>query len=113
VALSLSTEVETEVFHIVQEALANIERHSRARHAWISLEGGPVGFELRVEDDGIGPRPADEQCDEGSHFGIGIMGERALRMGGELSVEARPGGGTRVRLAWNTATPAAVGAGHD
>jgi len=112
-ALSLSTEVETEVFHIVQEALANIERHSRAQHAWISLEGGPVGFELRVEDDGIGPRPADEQCDEGSHFGIGIMSERAVRMGGELSVEARPGGGTRVRLAWNTSTPAAAGAGHD
>ncbi len=112
-ALSLSTEVETEVFHIVQEALANIERHSRAQHAWISLEGGPVGFELRVEDDGIGPRPADEQCDEGSHFGIGIMSERAVRMGGELSVEARPGGGTRVRLAWNTSTPAAAGTGHD
>ena len=81
--------------------------------AWISLEGGPVGFELRVEDDGIGPRPADEQCDEGSHFGIGIMSERAVRMGGELSVEARPGGGTRVRLAWNTSTPAAAGTGHD
>ena len=97
--LSLSTEVETEVFHIVQEALANIERHSRARHAWLSIEGGPIGFELRIEDDGIGPRTSDEQCDEGSHFGIGIMSERAHRMGGELSVLPRRGGGTLVRLA--------------
>lgn len=99
--LSLSDEVQTEVFHIVQEALANIERHSQARHAWLTIEGGPVGFELRVDDDGVGPRPADEQCDEGSHFGIGIMSERAQRVGGEFSIGRRPGGGTRVRLAWN------------
>jgi len=99
--LSLSSEVQTEVFHIVQEALANIERHSQARHAWVTIEGGPVGFELLVDDDGIGPRPADEQCDEGSHFGIGIMSERAQRLRGEFSIGARPGGGTRVRLAWN------------
>lgn len=101
--LSLSTEAQTEVFHIVQEALANIERHAQARHAWVVVEGGPVGFELRVDDDGVGPRPADEQCDEGSHFGIGIMTERAQRLRGELSIGARPGGGTRVRLAWNVA----------
>jgi two-component system nitrate/nitrite sensor histidine kinase NarX len=97
-ALSLSTEVETEVFHIVQEALANIERHSRARHAWLSIDGTAFGFELRIEDDGIGPVASDEQCDEGSHFGIGIMSERAHRMGGELTIVQRPGGGTRVRL---------------
>lgn len=100
--LSLSGEVQTEVFHIVQEALNNIERHSRARHAWLTIEGGPVGFELRVEDDGVGPRPSDEQCDEGSHFGIGIMSERAQRLHGEFTIGPRPGGGTRVRLAWNS-----------
>ncbi|MCW5665914.1 MAG: GAF domain-containing protein [Piscinibacter sp.] len=105
--LSLSEEAQTEVFHIVQEALANIERHSQARHAWLSIAGGPVGFELRVEDDGVGPRPADEQCDEGSHFGIGIMGERAQRVGGEFTIGPRPGGGTRVRLAWNAGAGAA------
>lgn len=99
--LSLSSEVQTEVFRIVQEALANIERHSQARHAWLTIEGGPVGFELRVDDDGIGPRPADEQCDEGSHFGIGIMSERAQRVRGDFTIGPRPGGGTRVRLAWH------------
>lgn len=97
-ALSLSTSVETEVFHIVQEALANVERHSRARHAWLTVAAQAVGFELRIEDDGIGPATGDEQCDEGSHFGIGIMSERAHRLGGELSVGPRAGGGTLVRL---------------
>jgi two-component system nitrate/nitrite sensor histidine kinase NarX len=104
--LNLSTEVETEVFHIVQEALANIERHSQAQHAWLTIDGGPIGFELRVEDDGVGPRVGDEQCDEGSHFGIGIMGERAHRMGGELAVLPRVGGGTQVRLACHAPAPA-------
>lgn len=99
--LSLSDEVQTEVFHIVQEALANIERHSQARHAWLALDGGPVGFEVRIDDDGVGPRPADEQCDEGSHFGIGIMIERAQRVRGEFTIGARTGGGTCVRFAWN------------
>jgi two-component system nitrate/nitrite sensor histidine kinase NarX len=100
----LSDEVQTEVFHIVQEALANVERHSGARHAWLTIDGGPAGFELRVDDDGVGPRPAgDEPCGEAAHFGIGIMSERAQRVRAEFSVGARPGGGTRVRLAWSAA----------
>jgi two-component system, NarL family, nitrate/nitrite sensor histidine kinase NarX len=94
----MSSEVETDAFHIAQEALANIERHSRARHAWLSAESDARSFELRIEDDGIGPLASDEQCDESSHFGIGIMSERAHRMGGELSVTRRAGGGTLVRL---------------
>jgi two-component system nitrate/nitrite sensor histidine kinase NarX len=109
--LPLSTAVETDVFHIVHEALANIERHSRARHAWLSVGRSDHLVEFRIEDDGIGPSAAgDEQCDDASHFGIGIMSERAHRLGGELSVEARPGGGTRVRLSCPAAaaTPEAL-----
>ncbi len=103
--LRLPAELESDVFHIAQEALANVERHSGARHAWLTVEPTPAGVELLVEDDGSGPgRPADEAA----HYGIGIMSERALRLGGELSVAPRPGGGTRVRLAF----PAATGSGH-
>lgn len=98
---SLSADAETEVFLIVQEALANIERHSFARHAWISVESSPDGgLEVCIEDDGIGPRAADEQCDDDAgHFGLSIMRERAHRMGGVLAVGRREGGGTRVSLA--------------
>jgi two-component system, NarL family, nitrate/nitrite sensor histidine kinase NarX len=39
--------------------------------------------------------------DPSSHFGIGIMSERAQRLRGDFTIGARPGGGTRVRLAWN------------
>jgi two-component system nitrate/nitrite sensor histidine kinase NarX len=97
--LKLPAGDESEVFHIVQEALANIERHSGARHAWLTVEPTLAGVELRVDDDGNGPTPRVAAGDGGSHYGIGIMCERAQRIGGELSVAPRPGGGTRVRLA--------------
>ncbi|MEO8081538.1 MAG: GAF domain-containing protein [Caldimonas sp.] len=95
--LRMTIEVETEVFHIVQEALANIERHSHAGRAWLSVERAGDGVEIRVEDDGIGPAK-DERCDEAAHFGIGIMGERAARLGGELTITERAARGTLVRL---------------
>lgn len=101
--LTLPAAVESDVLHIAQEALANIERHSLARHAWFTFETTPAGFEIRIEDDGIGPAANDEQCDDGSHFGIGIMSERAHRLGGELTVAPRPAGGTLVKLAFPAA----------
>lgn len=101
--LKLSTAVEADLLHIAQEALVNIERHSRARHAWLTFETAPGGFEIRIEDDGVGPAAADEQCDDGSHFGMGIMSERAHRLGGELTVNVRAAGGTAVRLAFPAA----------
>jgi len=100
----LPAEIETDIFHIAQEALANIEKHSAARHTWFTFDTAPGGFEIRIEDDGVGPATNDEQTDDGSHFGLGIMSERAQRLGGELTVAPRPAGGTRVRLAF-PATP--------
>lgn len=104
VGLKLPAEVETDIFHIAQEALANIEKHSAARRTWFTFDTAPGGFEIRIEDDGVGPATNDEQTDDGSHFGLGIMSERAQRLGGELTVAARPAGGTRVRLAFPAAS---------
>ena len=101
--LKLPADVETDIFHIAQEALANIEKHSAARRSWFTFDTAPGGFEIRIEDDGVGPATNDEQTDDGSHFGLGIMSERAQRLGGELTVGARPAGGTRVRLAFPAA----------
>jgi len=86
---------EVEVHHVVQEALANIVRHARARRASMALDRAPGGYEIVIDDDGVGPAGA---VDRPGHFGIEIMRERALRLGGEVSIGPAPGGGTRVRL---------------
>jgi two-component system nitrate/nitrite sensor histidine kinase NarX len=96
--LHLSEAEETDLFRIVQEALANVERHSGARHAWLNVEPTLAGVEVRIEDDGVGQASGDA-CATGGHHGVEIMSERAHRLGGELTVGPRTGGGTQVRLA--------------
>jgi len=102
-ALELSTEQEAQAFHVVQEALANVAQHARARHVWLSVDARDGVVEIVVEDDGTGPRAAADApgvLAGPTHHGLMIMGERARRLGGELEIERRPGGGTRVRLAF-------------
>jgi two-component system, NarL family, nitrate/nitrite sensor histidine kinase NarX len=100
--LALSPEGESQVFHVVQEALNNIARHAAARQAWLHMGRGGDGLvEIVVDDDGAG-LPAASPCG-GAHYGMDIMRERARRIEGTLEVGARPGGGTRVRLVFPAA----------
>src|SRR5829696_4471889 len=82
-----------EVVRVVQEALANVRRHSGARHAVVTL--GMVDDEVlvEIEDDGRGFGPE-------TSYGMGLTGmrERVLVLGGELGVEGREGVGTRMFL---------------
>lgn len=95
--LRLSAGQESQVFLIVQEALANIAKHARAQHAWLHIGQQDEQVVVRVEDDGAGPpEPAD--AESLSHFGMDIMRQRATRLGGGVHVEARAGGGTCMRL---------------
>src|SRR5215218_5063476 len=89
--ISLSGPVGIEIVRIVQEALANVRRHSGAGRATVTL--GIVDDEawVEVEDDGRGFDPGEDP-------GMGITGmrERTLALGGTLEVESEMG--TRVRL---------------
>jgi two-component system nitrate/nitrite sensor histidine kinase NarX len=106
--LRLEPELETQVFHIVQEALSNVARHASAEHARLHIGAGASGaVEIVVEDDGAGLPPGAAQG--GGHYGLEIMVERARRIGGTLEVGARPGGGTCVRLAFPGPAPEARG----
>ncbi len=91
-------EWEVHVQRIVQEALANIRKHSGAENVRVLLSMDAGCYRVLVEDDGEGfvgyadPQKLDE------HFGLSIMQERADMVGGELRVESEPGEGTRILL---------------
>src|SRR5215217_487598 len=82
-----------EVARVVQEALANVRRHSDARHAVVTLGMVDDDVLVEIEDDGRGFGPD-------TSYGMGLTGmrERVLVLGGELEVEGREGVGTRVLL---------------
>jgi two-component system, NarL family, sensor histidine kinase UhpB len=91
---ALSPDVELVVYRIAQEGLTNALRHSGARSATVSLTVDAEALRLGVFDDGRG-MPAELP---GRTAGIAGMRERALLVGGHLSIESRPGQGTEVRL---------------
>lgn len=104
--LNLSDQQEVQVFHIVQEALANIAKHSMARHAVLAIDKTPQALEFLIEDDGLGLAAPSvstilttaQGSEPTAHFGLEIMQGRAQRLGGSLDVGRNDGGGTRVRL---------------
>ena len=96
--LSLTPLQESQIFHIVKEALSNIGKHSNARNARILLNGASKGvYSLLIEDDGEGMAPVSVAL-PGEHIGLSVMRERAERLPGELLIESEPGEGTRIVL---------------
>ena len=95
--LNLTPDQEVQVFHIVQEALANIGKHSHAMHVKVGMELHLGNYRVTVEDNGIGLK-ASKDSGPGMHLGMNIMRERAQRLGGEISFENRVGVGMRVIL---------------
>jgi signal transduction histidine kinase len=83
-----------ELYHVAREALNNILKHAGARHVWGALPLGPDEAALEVKDDGKGFDLDTGRASGG--FGLAGMVERARRIGGRLSVESSPGGGTKV-----------------
>ncbi len=107
--LSLTPIQESQIFHIVKEALSNIRKHSHARNARILLNGDGRGlYSLLIEDDGEGMMPVSEAL-PGEHIGLSVMRERAERLPGEIAIESDPGEGTRIVLTFPV-TPAKTAA---
>lgn len=93
----LADETETHLFRIVQEALTNVARHSRATRVQIHLWQEGQRIRLMLGDNGRGIEKRDgEQAG-----GMGMIGmrARARSAGGELAIQTRPGDGVVVE-AW-------------
>jgi two-component system, NarL family, sensor histidine kinase DevS len=87
-------------YYIAADALGNVARHARARHASLRFYEDEGVIVLEVSDDGVG---FDYESATSGH-GLGNMRERAFAVGGTLRVESRPGHGARVRLELPTKT---------
>ncbi len=97
----LSSDVETTLYRIAQEALTNIAKHSRATHVEVILERRGHAVVLIIEDNGIGfdADGGSEPPDDGSRsFGLLGMQERAALIGATLTIESTVGQGTTVLL---------------
>jgi two-component system sensor histidine kinase UhpB len=92
---TLPPELDLAIFRIAQESLTNVARHAGARNVSLDLALERTTLTLRVRDDGRGIT-AEEAA--GRSMGLGGMHERALLVGGTLSVAQCAEGGTEVRL---------------
>ncbi|GEM82909.1 sensor histidine kinase [Meiothermus hypogaeus] len=85
----LHPELEVGLLRIAQEALNNIRKHSKARHANLTLSYLDDMVLMDVQDDGVGLQPPIS-----GSFGLRSMRERVEALGGHMTVESEPGQGT-------------------
>lgn len=88
----LPLETEEALYRIMQEALANVARHSSAERAFIKLQQHDGEVQLSVRDDGLG----FEKDLSSSGLGLFSMQERAEAIGGFTRITSQPGAGTEV-----------------
>ena len=98
--LHLSPSAEVQLFRIIQEALCNVRKHASARLVRLNLASDSHRVRLTIEDDGKGFEPDEiaPLSKRTDHFGLEIMRERTLKIGGILELISRPGGGTTLAV---------------
>jgi len=87
--------IEDGLYRIAQEGLHNAMKHAGAQRATVLLDEADGELRLEVSDDGVG---FDEGAVASENLGIAGMRARAGLIGGLLSIGAREGGGTSVRV---------------
>jgi NarL family two-component system sensor histidine kinase LiaS len=88
----LPLDTEQMIFRIIQEALANVARHSQAGNVEIGLVYSDSDITCMINDDGLGFDPKAKS----DGFGIRSMQERAAALGSKVTFESAPGKGTRI-----------------
>jgi signal transduction histidine kinase len=90
------------IYRVLQEALHNIAKHSKADRVNLMLRKMGAAVELGVQDNGQGFDPGEAQSRIGTGRGLGLdsMRERAGLSGGSFSIESSKGAGTVIRATW-------------
>ena len=97
--IDLSAATCREMFRIVQEALTNVRKHSRARNVVIRLQRTTASWTLTIEDDGRGFDFTGEMSNhelEAAGKGPQVIGERVHALGGTLTVISSPEHGSQL-----------------
>lgn len=92
---TLPPEDSIHIYRVVQEALNNAAKHSKAQQAWVTVEEQDGELRLEIRDDGRGFDVAAAQGE-----GLGLMGmrERAEHLQGTFSLRSAPRQGTLIRV---------------
>jgi PAS domain S-box-containing protein len=93
-SVGLRTKASIELLRILQEALANVRRHSAATIVEVGLRTDDQAILLEVSDDGRGFDPGSARAG----IGLSAMRERVEELGGEIEISSRPGEGTEVMV---------------
>ena len=91
-----SRQVEEELYHISQEALNNVIKHSQAQHVQVTLRFSDAETRLEIRDDGVGFEPSAMRNSGG--LGLAGLRERADKIGARLDIISSPGKGTEIRV---------------
>jgi ligand-binding sensor domain-containing protein/signal transduction histidine kinase len=89
---ALPLETEQAIYRVIQEALANISRHSRASRVDVSLVYNPDSLQVMIADDGLG----FEMNQKAKGLGFRSMRDRIGSIRGTIQIQSAPGQGTRV-----------------
>jgi signal transduction histidine kinase len=91
----LSNQTETAVYRVVQEALHNVEKHSKAATVTVQMARQDSTISLVIQDDGVGITQAPVA---GRNFGLAGMQERVAMLGGSAKVASAKSKGTRIEV---------------
>ncbi|MCL9795039.1 sensor histidine kinase [Frankia sp. AgKG'84/4] len=105
-AVRAPADIETAVFRIAQEALANVARHAGATRVRLTLSYLDDTLLLDIADDGTGFHPAAGPPP--GRFGLTGMRRRAESLAATFTVESSPGQGATINAAFSLADPPAV-----
>jgi signal transduction histidine kinase len=83
-------EIESTLYFVASEALANVAKYARASRAEVTVEAQGRQVAIEIVDDGVGG------ADPGSGSGLAGLDDRVAALGGHVAVESPPGQGTRV-----------------
>ena len=89
----LPLEVQQELYHIAQEGLNNVLKHAHANRVQVEIRISDEAVNMTITDDGVGFNPT--QVRPGG-MGLESMRARASQMGGRLTLESKPGMGTKL-----------------